>query len=252
MSKIRSSINSLFYIRKTFQYVKSNPWSWKYLLIPFLINLIFSVGLWVFLFNLIQGFVLGLGFLSVIPGFFAGFISFLVLIITFLTTIYLSFLLANIIASPFNGLLTDKMLKRAGIESANEQDVLSLILREVFRAIRFELLKLILVLFLFIFGLIISIIPVVGLLLAGLLNFMGNAYLSFVDYFDPGLSYKCVDVTEKFKFVRNIIKDSWWFFLLSGLIMYIPLINIVYIPLAVITANLILIEKTNPKLFLQE
>lgn len=243
MSKITNTLNSLFYIRKTFKYIKSNPWSWKYLIIPFFINLILSIALWIFLFNLIQGFVLGLGFLSIIPGFLTGIISFLVLVITFLTTIYLFFLLANIIASPFNGLLTDRMLSMAGIESENKTDVVSLVIREILRAIKFEVLKLVLVLLLFIVSLIITVIPVIGVLLAGLVNFIGNTYLSLVDYFDPGLSYKGVDVTGRFKYVKHIVKDSWGFFLVSGLIMYIPLINIVYIPLAVITANLVLIEK---------
>jgi CysZ protein len=179
----------------------------------------------------------------VIPGFLTGVISFLVLVITFLTTIFLFFLLANIIAAPFNGLLTDKMLTKAGVESENKTDLVSLVLREINRAIKFEVLKLLLVLVLFVLTLIITIVPVVGVLLAGVINFIGNTYLSLVDYFDPGLSYKGYDVSGKFKYVKNIIKESWGFFLLSGLIMYIPFINIIYIPLAVITANLVLIEK---------
>lgn len=243
MSKISSTLNTLFYIRKSFKYVKSNPWCWKYLIIPFVINLILSIVLWILLFNLIQGFILGLSFLSIIPAFLTGLISILVLIITFFTTIFLFYLLANIIASPFNGLLTDKMLSKAGIESENKTDVVSLIIREIIRALKFEALKLALVFMLFILGLIISVVPVVGVILAGLINFFGNTYLSLVDYFDPGLSYKGFEVPAKFKYVKNITKDSWGFFLVSGLMMYIPVINIVYIPIAVITANLVLIEK---------
>ncbi|MCA9379604.1 EI24 domain-containing protein [Candidatus Dojkabacteria bacterium] len=243
MGKISSSLNTLFYIRKSFQYIKANKWSWKYLLVPFILNLILSIVLWVLLFNLIQNFVLGLSFLSVIPGFLTGVISFLVLVITFLTTIFLFFLLANIIASPFNGLLTDKMLTKAGVESENKTDLVSLVVREIIRAIKFEVLKIFLVIVLFVLSLIISIVPVIGVVLAGVINFIGNTYLSLVDYFDPGLSYKGYNVSGKFKYVKNIIKESWGFFLLSGLIMYIPFINIIYIPLAVITANLVLIEK---------
>ena len=243
MRNISVSINSFLYIKKTREYIKANPWCVKYLIIPFVINSLLSIALWVFLFNIIQTFILSLGFLGAIPAFLSGVISFFVLVITFLTTIYLFFLLANLIASPFNGLLTDKMLSKAGIASENKTNVLSLITREIIRAIKFEVLKLFLVFLLFILSLIISVIPAIGVVLAGVLNFAGNTYLSLVDYFDPGLSYKGVNISSRFKYVKNVIKDSWGFFLISGLFMYIPFINIIYIPLAVITANLVLIEK---------
>lgn len=243
MSRISNTLDSTLYFKKTFTYLKTNKWSWKYLIIPFFINFIISIILWVFLFNLIQGFVLGFSILSMIPAFFTGIISLIVVIISLLVTIYLFFLLANIISSPFNGLLTDKMLSKAGIQSESKVDFISLIIREVIRAIKFELMKLLLIIFLFLLGIIITAIPVLGVFIATIINFTGNTYLSLVDYFDPGLSYLGFNVSEKFRYVRRIIKQSWSFFLFSGFFMYIPLINIIYIPLAVVTANLVIIEK---------
>jgi CysZ protein len=191
--------------------------------------------------------LLGLSFLSAIPGFFTGFISILVFLITFIITVYLFFLLANIIAAPFNGFFTDKMLSNAGIVSENKANLVNLVIREISRAIKFEILKLFLVIVLFFTGLVISLIPAIGFLMAGLLSFVGNTYLSLVDYFDPGLSYIGVNISGRFKYVKNIVKDSWGFFIISGFVMYIPILNILYIPFAVITANLLLIEKNKSK-----
>lgn len=247
MSRISTTINSFFYTKKSFKYIRVNPWIWKYLIIPFIINLILSISLLFLLFNSIQGMLLGLSFLSVIPGFFTGFISILVFIITFIITVYLFFLLANIIAAPFNGLFTDKMLSDAGIVSENKTNLANLFIREISRAIKFEILKLFLVIVLFFTGLVISLIPAIGFLMAGLLSFVGNTYLSLVDYFDPGLSYIGVNISGRFKYVKNIVKDSWGFFIISGFVMYIPILNILYIPFAVITANLLLIEKNKSK-----
>lgn len=237
------SRSPIFFAKGTFSYVRTNRWTWKYLLIPAFINLCLFFLIWFSLFSLINSLILGLSFFSVIPLIFSTIVAWVISLITLFVSLMLFFLLANFIASPFNGLLVEKMLVREGLLKDQRESLVKTILAEIGRTLKFEVVKVVLAVTIFLLGLVLGAIPIVGVALASTLNIVGNAYLALVDFFDPALSNMKVPVTMRFKYVQSHLKDNYGLFFLTMAMMFIPLINIVYIPFAVVFATLSFIDE---------
>lgn len=245
MTMLKAQVRSFAFPYPVYRFIVKNRWSWKYLLIPILINLTLFFLFWFLLFDFVKVFVSGLEVLSSIPHIFTTIVSGLLLLITFLISIYIFFLLATLIASPFNGLLVEKMLVNSGILSQTTDSGIKRIVIEIFRAVQFESVKIFLIILIALAGFLIAFIPAIGLFLSTTLSFAGNSYLTLADFFDPVLSYKGMPVSRRFLYVKRSLSDNFGLFLVSGLFMYVPIINIFYIPIGVIAATLSYIAITD-------
>lgn len=232
----------LFFAADTFIFIRKNRWSWKYLIIPAVINFFLFFIIWLSLFSIIKTFLLGLSVFTLIPAFVSTIATGLIFIVTLLVSLYLFFLLANLVASPFNGLLAEKMLVREGLLNVSKNSLLKTIMIEVRRSITFEIIKFFLIIGVFLLSLILGALPVVGFVLAGSINAIGHAYLALMDFFDPVLSNAKMPVPNRFRYVSSHLKGNWGLFFLTMGVMYIPLINIIYIPFAVVSSSLSYIE----------
>lgn len=242
MSLFRLNKTPIFFAKGTFHYIRTNHWSWKYLITPTIINLIIFFLVLFSLFNAINSLILGLSFFSLIPGIISTIVTWVVGLITLLASLLIFFLLANLIASPFNGLLAEKMLVKEGILKDKKESLIKTILIEVGRTLKFEMVKVSLVVTMFLLGLVISAVPLVGVALAGVLNIIGNTYLALVDFFDPALSNMKMPVSERFQYVKKHLKGNYGLFFATMVVMFIPLVNILYIPFAVVSSTLFFIE----------
>jgi CysZ protein len=231
----------------TLSFLKNNKWSYKYIIFPYILNLLIFIIFWISLFNFLSALILGLGFLQSIPALLTAFVSGTLLILTFLICAYLLFLFSSLIASPFNGILVQKMLENEKLIKKSETTGVNTIINEIKRSATFEVVKLFLIGALFVLGLLLPVIPLVGVLLSLVINYVGNTYLALVDFYDPALSNSGFAVRERFKFVRSNILKNKKLFLATLTITFIPLINILFIPFAVISATLtfIRISKSN-------
>lgn len=238
----QSGYKPIFFAKQTFVYIRKNRWTWKYLLIPGVINFILFFVIWLSLFGVIKAFLLGLSVFSLIPAFVSTLAAAFIGIATLLVSLFMFFLLANLIASPFNGLLAEKMLIKEGLLKNTNNSILKAILIEVKRTINFEVVKIILIICIFLLGLVIGVIPVIGFPLAWIINVAGNAYLALVDFFDPALSSMETPVSQRFRYVRDSLKGNYGLYFLTMIVMFIPLVNIIYIPFAVVSSTLSYIE----------
>lgn len=242
MAFLADSYKPIFFAKDTFVYIRNNRWAWKYLIIPAIINFFLFFVIWLSLFSVIKAFLLGLSVFSLIPAFVSTLAAAVIFMVTLLVSLFLFFLLANLIASPFNGLLAEKMLIKEGLLKNTNNSILKTILIEIQRTVKFEIVKIILIICIFLLGLVVGAIPVIGFSLAGLINVAGNAYLALVDFFDPALSSMKTPVTQRFRYVRNHLKGNYGLYFVTMIVMFIPLVNIIYIPFAVVSSTLSYIE----------
>lgn len=171
--------------------------------------------------NWIYNFLFGLVFVVLLPVFLTGFT-----------------ILANIIAAPFNGLLSDLVLNRVDPTRSSPPLTFSFLKDMVIRTLHREFTKLMYYLPRLILVLILMIIPGVNLL-APFIWILFGAWMAAVQYLDfaadnQGLSFEAT---------LAIIRRHWASALSLGLVVItvtlIPILNFVVIPTTVVAATLL-------------
>ncbi len=230
-------MNSFFYLFKGFGMLTRRGLR-RYVIVPFIVNILVFIGLIWFgahyfekLTNWIVSFLPGwLAWLSVFLWVLFAFASLIIIIYTFT-------LIANLIASPFNALLSEKvefMVTGKKIESSGGtwslvKDIPRSLLRQL-QYILYYLLRAILVLVLFI-------IPVVNVI-ATPFWFALNAWMMSVQYMD----YPMDNHRVTFKTMRRQLAakrvENFSFGSAVMLVSMIPIVNFAVMPAAVIGATL--------------
>lgn len=213
-----------------------------FIIVPLIINIVlFSAALYLLFSHLPQWID---SWLALLPSFFEflTFILYPLFILTSALIIYYSFsIVANIIAAPFNGILSEKVEKLIAnreVEEGGWGELLALIPRSIGR----ELSKLMYYLPRVIFLLILSFIPGLNLL-APFLWFLFGAWMMAVQYCD----YPMDNNNVSFKDMRLLLKrqrlTSIGFGTLVQLGMMVPVLNFIMMPVAVIGATLYWIDE---------
>ncbi|OUS33297.1 sulfate transporter CysZ ['Osedax' symbiont bacterium Rs2_46_30_T18] len=213
-----------------------------FVLIPLIINiLLFSIALSV-LFNQLPNWIDS--WLSLLPGFlsFLEFILYPLFALTAVLVVYYSFsILANILAAPFNGLLSERveqMVSKREVADASFKELLAIIPRSIgreFAKLAYYIPRLILLL-------ILSFIPGINLF-APLFWFLFGAWMMAIQYCD----YPMDNNNVSFSAMRSQLKKQRFtglgFGALVQLGMMVPILNFIMMPVAVIGATLYWIEE---------
>lgn len=202
----------------------------RYVVIPLLINIVvlsaimfYGMGQYEILLATISG------WLPDWLSFLAGIISFLTAVIVFAIGIYLFTIIANIIASPFNSLLSEKVEELLVPGLLRESPgILTILGRSVAR----EVSKLLYLLPRLLGLLLFSVIPGVNAF-APLVWILFGAWMMAVQYADYGADNNQLSLPK----LRDRLSQSKLQALLFGLIVYfllaIPIVNLFLIPIAV-------------------
>ncbi|MFT5101722.1 MAG: CysZ protein [Planctomycetaceae bacterium] len=202
----------------------------RYVVIPLLINIVvlsaimfYGMGQYEILLATISG------WLPDWLSFLAGIISFLTAVIVFAIGIYLFTIIANIIASPFNSLLSEKVEELLVPGLVRESPgILTILGRSVAR----EVSKLLYLLPRLLGLLLFSVIPGVNAF-APLVWILFGAWMMAVQYADYGADNNQLSLPK----LRDRLSQSKLQALLFGLIVYfllaIPIVNLFLIPIAV-------------------
>lgn len=213
-----------------------------FVLIPLIINiLLFSIALSV-LFNQLPNWIDS--WLSLLPGFlsFLEFILYPLFALTAVLVVYYSFsILANILAAPFNGLLSERveqMVSKREVADASFKELVAIIPRSIgreFAKLAYYIPRLILLL-------ILSFIPGINLF-APLFWFLFGAWMMVIQYCD----YPMDNNNVSFSAMRSQLKKQRFtglgFGALVQLGMMVPILNFIMMPVAVIGATLYWIEE---------
>jgi CysZ protein len=114
---------------------------------------------------------------------------------------------------------------------------------DIWRALGFELKKLLLVLAIGLPGLLLNLIPVAGTLLATGLALALGALIACLDFFDAPLERRRLGFRAKLGVVRKALPASASFGLLAAFLASIPLVNLLAIPLCVTAGTLLALER---------
>ncbi|GAA0789671.1 sulfate transporter CysZ [Marinobacterium sediminicola] len=213
-----------------------------FVLVPLMVNVLLFIGaIWL----LIEQFGVWVDYwLSFLPG-WADFLTWLfwpVFALLVLVTVYYGFsIVANLIAAPFNGFLSEKVEKKlrgAPVTDEGWAEMLAMIPR----ALQRELHKLAYYLPRFLLVLIITFIPGVNLI-APVLWFLFGAWMMSIQYCDYPMDNNKVSFRQMKQLMKARRVTSIGFGGLVQLGMLVPVINLILMPAAVVGATIFWVEE---------
>ncbi len=177
-------------------------------------------------------------------GLWAGGLQLLVAVVLVITIGWIALLfiimLINVVAGPFHEQLSQRVERIATGASAHEALFSWRVLfRDSWRAIKEELVKLVLFSGLQLLLLLLHFIPVVGSVVYLVLNFLLSGLLLSYEYLDLPLARHEIHFRDKIRYIITQPLRHAIFGWLCMLILVIPIVNIVFIPICVIAGTLV-------------
>lgn len=208
-----------------------------FVLIPLLINIvIFSVLMWVSIQQFSDWIEITIGWLPTWLEFLRWVLWPLAIIFLLATVTYFFSIIANLIASPFNGLLAEKVEEKLTGEPINSPEGFSQILLLIPKSISRELQKLIYYLPLAIVAIIITFIPVINII-SPVIWFLLGSWMMSIQYCD----YPMDNHQVSFKAMKEILAErrltssGFGMIVMAGTM--VPIVNFVIMPAAICGAT---------------
>lgn len=214
----------------------------RFVILPLLANVILVGGAMYYLFSHLDSWITQ--WMGQLPSFLAwlSYVLWPLLTLTILATFsYFFSTLANFIASPFNGLLAEKVEMHLSGESVGEEGIVALI-KDVPRILSREWRKLLYVLPKALGLFLLLLIPALGQTLGPLAWFIFTAWMLAVQYCD----YPFDNHKVAFHDMRNTLKQNqskaYGFGALVAFFTSIPIVNLFIVPVAVCGATAMWVE----------
>jgi CysZ protein len=247
-------------------FIRRNPRLWGYLLVPILLNFIlgitFYAGSLYFGWEAIQDLIVNLtnwidtlianlpAWLGILEYLIVGFgflLRFLLVIILFLVTGFLFAQVGVTLGSPWYGKLSEQLEK---LRTGQLQVVEVGIVKDIGRAILFELKKLALLICIGIPLFLLNFVAGVGTLVSTTGGIILTGTIVCLDFFDGPLERRRLSFREKLGIIYKSLPASAGFGLVCLGLISIPLLNLVTIPLCVASGTLFCCDRILPKYFL--
>lgn len=220
------------------------PQLWRYVLVPILVNLLVGATLYAAL--LLAGFRAIDGALAALPAWAAVFAAVLRALLVLLLLIATGFVLVRfgvVLGSPWYARLSDQ-LERLRLGGLPEPAAgLAAGLRDLARALGFELKKLLLVLVVALGLLLLNALPVAGQLLATAGSIALGATIACLDFLDYPLERRRLSFRAKLAVIRRHLPATAGFGLAALALVSIPLLNLLAIPVCVAAGTLLFCDE---------
>lgn len=237
------------------------PGLWRYLIIPVAINAMGAIALYTALlwFGLgiteqaiggvktwLTGALAGaagvaiLGGLVTVVGWILGVLA---LAIALLLTGIILLQFGVILGAPWYGQLSERLekMRRGTVETVEVG-----LVRDLARALLFEVKKIVLVILLAIAFLVVGWVPVVGPLVSSLGGLVTAGTIVCLDFFDGPLERRRLSFRQKLAQVYGAFPGSGGFALVCLVLISVPLLNLVTIPLCVMAGTLFVCDRILP------
>jgi CysZ protein len=216
------------------------PRLWRYVLIPMLVNFLVGVTLYAGLLyaglSAIDGLVAGLPAWAAVLG---ALLRVLLIIGLLIATGFVLVRFGVVLGSPWYTKLSAELeLVRGGQPLPEQAAGWSAALRDLSRALAFELRKLLLVVAIGALLLLLNLIPVAGQVLATVGWIALGATITCLDFFDYPLERRLLSFRAKLGVVRRSLPASAGFGLVCLALVSIPFVNLLSIPLCVTAGTL--------------
>ncbi len=213
-----------------------------FVLIPLVINILLFSGALYFMFTQLPDWIAS--WLSFLPGFlsFLEYVLYPLFAVTAMLVVYYSFsIIANIIAAPFNGILSERVEQMlAGREVAEEslQELLAIVPQSIAR----EFAKLAYYIPRVLLLLVLSFIPGINVF-APIFWFFFGAWMMAIQYCDYPMDNNKVTFKEMLALLKKQRMTSLGFGGFVQLGMMVPILNFIMMPVAVIGATIYWVEE---------
>ncbi len=220
------------------------PQLWRYVLVPIVVNLLVGATLYAAL--LLAGFRAIDGTLAALPAWAAVFAALLRALLVVLLLIATGFVLVRfgvVLGSPWYARLSDQ-LEQLRLGHVPEAGVgLPAALRDLGRALAFELKKLLLVLAVALLLLLLNAVPVAGQLIATAGSIALGATVACLDFLDYPLERRRLGFRAKLGVIRRHLPATAGFGLAALALVSIPLLNLLAIPICVAAGTLLFCDE---------
>ena len=252
------------YPLRTLAVLRRNPRLWGYLVIPILVNVVIGIALYAGLLipslratealedslsTRLDSFVANLPtWLSFLRFFAAGFdfiLDFLLIVILFVLTGFLLVQFGTLLGAPWYGQLSEKLeeLRTGKVEIVDVG-----IVRDIGRAILFELKKILLAALVGIPLLLLNFLPGIGSLIATVGGFILTATIICLDFLDGPSERRRFSFRKKLSIVLKSLPASAGFSLVCMGLITVPFVNLLTIPLCVAGGTLFWCDRVLPRL----
>jgi CysZ protein len=228
--------------------LKRAPRLWRYVLIPILVNI--AVGATVYLGLLLLGMRAIAGFVAGLPGWAAalgGLLHVLLVIGLLLATGFVLARFGVVFGSPWYAKLSEDLEQlRTGQAPPAEPLSAAGIMRDLTRALLFELKKLLLVIAVGLLLLLLNLVPGFGTVLAAVGWIALGATIACLDFLESPLERRRLRFRTRLGLIRRSLPASAGFGLVSLGLISIPFVNLLAIPLCVTAGTLFFCDQILP------
>ncbi|MCA9385100.1 EI24 domain-containing protein [Candidatus Dojkabacteria bacterium] len=228
-------------------YILSHPRTWLLILIPYVINTVLIIAFFAY----VQSFGVDQVNRLLSIDLFAEY-SFVVnvlraaaTVIALILSVFIFLSIGMIVAAPFNAFIIDRLLDENDIQDIFHYKGVKLILFETWRAIKFEIAKLMVSIIFFIPSLLLNFIPVVGNIAFTVFNFIVLSFMTMLDLTDQANSRKGFSFRKKLQLLADNGLLFGPFALITAFLFSIPFINMLFLPIAHVAANILYVDSKN-------
>lgn len=235
-----SLLSGAIYIPKAIRLLTRHPRLWLYCIAPIIIASLVGVSLIAVLLGPVAGTLVPAGlwagpwYLDIVTG--------VIVCSIIIASVFLAFVLINVIAGPFNEVLSQRVEEITGRTVQGAPFRWKIFLQDSVRAIREETKTLVFLGGIQLVLLLLNLIPVIGSVIYMVIHIPMIGLLMAYEYLDLPLSRHGVVFTKKIAYIRKQPFRHLGFGWVCAIVLFIPIVNILFLPVCVIAGTLLYCE----------
>lgn len=240
---MQAFIDGLSFPLRAIRFIASQPMLWRYIVIPIALNIL--VGFVLYATLLWAGVRAIEALLADWPELIAWFVWLLLTIVLLVGIGYLMVRFGVVIGSPFYSRLSELIEEQLrGVARTTSPTSPASIAYDLFRALLFELKKLIFLLAFGIPALLLNVLPGVGTMLGTAAGIVIGVTISCLDFFDPPLERRRLSFRAKLGYIRHHLPASAGFGLICLGLVSVPFLNLLAVPVCITAGTLFFCERS--------
>ncbi|ACL23361.1 EI24 domain-containing protein [Chloroflexus aggregans] len=213
------------------------PRWWRYIAVPIGLNLLVGVVLYTTL--MLAGFHAIDTLVADWPDWIAWVLRGVLVVALFIGLGYLMVRFGVVLGSPFYSRLSELLEEQLrGVTLTAPQATPAQLVRDLGRALLFEVKKLLLMVTVGLLALLLNVLPGIGSVLATMIGIALGVTIACLDFFDPPLERRRLTFRAKLGFIRRYLPASAGFGLICLGLVSIPLLNLLAVPICITAGTL--------------
>lgn len=216
----------------------------KYSIAPMLINLFIYGSIFILTYSWLMGSLeKWLGIENTEAGFWLRFLHTALLIVGFLLTLFVCYLLftilGNIVTAPFNEEISQRVEEIVTGRKEHEMGFWE----DAYISIKGEVQKLLFYFSILFFIFLLNLVPVIGSVVSTVLGFIFSCFYNALDFLDYPMTRKKMRFRDKLKITRKGKLVTYGFGVTAFLMMFLPVVNVFMKPILVAAGTSLFYEK---------